>query len=171
MKSVAKMICLQCCFSSLLIRRVPLHHFGCVCSLFWPNTNWFLERQVAGAQIVLSSFIVSEACRLIWSQRDKNGKSGCNVAVIMWMTCCYNPTQIDRVEATPQWRETEGHKWEVLSVGWHTQHLLTLEKCSSSTASATHPLTIREVVLVGLLISDIILNKRAAWWIYRAFPP
>lgn len=170
MKSVAKMIRLQCCFSSLLIRRVPLHHFGCVCSLFWPNTNWFLERQVAGAQIVLSSFIVSEACRLIWSQRDKNGKSGCNVAVIMWMTCCYNPTQIDRVEATPQWRETEGHKWEVLSVGWHSQHL-TLEKCSSSTASATHPLTIREVVLVGLLISDIILNKRAAWWIYRAFPP
>lgn len=60
--------------------------------LFWPNTNWFLERQVAGTQIVISSFIVSDPSRLIRSQQDKNSQSDCNVAVI-W---CSNPRNIKR---------------------------------------------------------------------------
>lgn len=57
---------------------------------FWPNTNRFLERRVASAQMVISSFIVSETIQInlitAGLKKKKRGQSSFNVAVILCAT-------------------------------------------------------------------------------------
>lgn len=60
----------------------------------------FLERQSAGTQRLMSSFIVSDPSRLIRLQQDKNGQSGCNVAVILHVTWCSKATKLDKEDKT-----------------------------------------------------------------------
>lgn len=79
---------------------VTLHWILCSRAVFQTPID-FLERQSAGTQRLMSSFIVSDPSRLIRLQQDKDGKSGCNVAVILHMTRCSKATKLDKEDKTP----------------------------------------------------------------------